>query len=1024
MLWDTIDELDKESIILDLLEKKLYLLLNDPKHRKNIEELNLTNPKEEEIIALNQDISFEFQKNFQFSFPQKDLQKLILKKYPRLDYKSANNILNYLSDLFFENTYSTASQSQTFIYQHRRYQEFFFAQKLKYEYEENPRILRDLKVLSNRDFFENLFLKYLRKEYEKERDLPGLVELNLIDLYLGKYKGYGADKAYYLDSEEFIPSLAYQDDVTFKELIADENLQIREKISIDFEELKKQFDKREKDKNDYGSKNYLVSVWEDGISSLLKNIVIFHKANKKNIVDDLSRNLEKVTSIFKKNRFEENIGDNENIANPFWKQWENWIYINIVIKKRNCQDFFNKLIRNNYQNFSSERDYNFEEAGKEKLVKSFIRVCLEYKRGNLFKLIDVFDEYEFLVFLNVLSSIDVLPIFVEEVSIHDKIKVFLKNFSQEITEKNSFILFYKKFFNMSLSQEEINFANTEIKKFREKDGIHWRVHKTHIKFALLSYALENISFEKLLKKSEVYSPRYYIEPALYAALLKDFIELLQKKKNIEMIVRNYISYVNIYDEVISGLYLKEDMSILWVYIFVYSNLDQQKLLNLKICLINKENNIVPFSFCFKLKQLNLILFNKMINESNLEEFEKNLEGWNNGFPSYINRCFELALLFVGYNNKKVISYISKGINEGIVRHGWRKDIIVSYLLIDALEILWRNNWETKENLVEHTNKVFELSLRVIKITDGDETRQGPYNVIDLVVKYDIDLAEKFKKELIEKEEYYNLSKAVITPVLIGKVNLGLAIENIEKGMEEYRKEYGYEGKTKSDYYEQKFKVYLAIAQCNLYTDNEKKEAFEKAYEQVEEMIKQKINYYLRDLEFKKEKSEFVKLCSKYSKKCNVSFDEKEKQEKKPKISENDFIQNVKKAKTKPKIRGLYRRLGNYDNGIVLQKSESWEVLINNTFKVCGNIKLFIELLRSNYYPGTDYWTSNSKYFHFGLATALKNVKTKQEIIKYLSKNAGHGGFVNIMKAYEVNGDKAMCLQLFKRYLKFCDFLVN
>ncbi len=437
LLWDTINELDKESIILDLLEKKVCLLLNNQEHRKNIEEINLLNPKKEAIIALNQNISFEFQKKFQLRFPQKDLQKLIIQMFPRLDYKSVNIILNYSSNLFFENTYSKANQSQTFIYQHRRYQEFFFAQKLKFEYEENPRILRDLKVLSNRDFFENLFLKYLRKEYKKEKNLPGLIELNLIDVYLGKHKGYGAGNAYYMDSEKFIPSLAYQDNVTFKELIADENLQIKEKISIDFEELKKQFDKWKKDKNDYDSKNYLVSVWENGISSLLKNIVISHKANKKNIADDFLRDLEKVTPIFEKNKFIENIRDNENIRNPFWNQWEDWIYIRIVIKKENSQDIFNRLIRNNYQSFLNEKDYGFEESGKDKLAKSFIRVCLEYKWEDLFKLIDVFDEYEFLVFLDVLSSIDKLPIFVEEISIHDKIKVFLKNFSQEITEKNS-----------------------------------------------------------------------------------------------------------------------------------------------------------------------------------------------------------------------------------------------------------------------------------------------------------------------------------------------------------------------------------------------------------------------------------------------------------------------------------------------------------------------------------------------------------------------------------------------------------
>jgi len=427
LLWDTIDELDKESVIIDLLEKKVYLLLNNSEHRKNIEELNLLNPKEEEIIALNQNISFEFQKKFQFRFSQKDLQKLILNNFPRLDYKSANIILNYLANLFFENAYSNVNQCQDFIYQHRRYQEFFLAQKLKYEYEKNPRILRDLKILSNNEFFENVFLKYLKKEYEKEKNLPGLIELNLIDVYLDQYKGYGADKAYYMDSEEFIPSLAYQGTLIFEELLADENLKIKEKILIDRKDVKKIFEKWRKDKKNYFLTDYLKNIWESGVSSLLKNTVQFYIANKKNIAKEILNNLEDIVSLFREMEFVENIEDSKYIRDPFWNQWEDWIYIRIVIKNESSQNIFNSLIRNNYKNITNEEDYGFEESGKNKLVKSFIRVCLECKREKLFDLIDVFDEYEFLVFLNVLSSIYALPIFIEEISIHKKIKIFLKD---------------------------------------------------------------------------------------------------------------------------------------------------------------------------------------------------------------------------------------------------------------------------------------------------------------------------------------------------------------------------------------------------------------------------------------------------------------------------------------------------------------------------------------------------------------------------------------------------------------------
>ena len=56
---------------------------------------------------------------------------------------------------------------------------------------------------------------------------------------------------------------------------------------------------------------------------------------------------------------------------------------------------------------------------------------------------------------------------------------------------------------------------------------------------------------------------------------------------------------------------------------------------------------------------------------------------------------------------------------------------------------------------------------------------------------------------------------------------------------------------------------------------------------------------------------------------------------------------------------------------------------------------------------------------------MKNINTKEETMNYLfNKTTGHGGFVSVMKSYEVIGDREMCMKLFRRYLRFCDFLVN
>lgn len=528
LLWDTIEELNESSTILDLLNKKINLLLDEPNHRKNIEHLNLLNAKKEKILKLNQDISFNFQRKFQFRFSQNELQKIIIDKFDCLDYKDTNSIISYIADLFFENSYDISPELETsYIYQHRRYQEYFFTQKLKNEYEKNPSIIRKLKILSNREYLENLFRPYLRKEYEKENNLPGLVELNLIDVYLGKHKGFGVDDDYYMNSSEFIPALVAQDKSIFNELFENENLQIKEKISIDFQELKKKFKKWNKDKNDYRSNDYLKSVWDNGIASLIEIVVLLWKSGNKEIAKEFRQELQNIMNLYDQYKFRENLKENDRLEDPFWNQFENWVYYRLVIKDESVEDVFTNLIKKNYDNFSDSNDWNYKESGKEKLVKSFFRVCLKEKRNDLYKLINDFDEYEFMALLEIFKSIEYLPIFAQSESIHKKIESFIKGFSQEINEKNVFVLFFRKYLNVNITEEEIKIAKTELQKLREKRQVDWHMYKTHIDFALISYILDEFSFEKFLKKQEGYPFRYYNELGLYSALFNDFISLFK-----------------------------------------------------------------------------------------------------------------------------------------------------------------------------------------------------------------------------------------------------------------------------------------------------------------------------------------------------------------------------------------------------------------------------------------------------------------------------------------------------------------
>jgi hypothetical protein len=966
LLWETIEKLGPISTVADLIEQSIILLLSNPDHKKNVDILNLLDAKSDEIIALNQEISFRFQKNLQYRFSRRELQEIILNKYPRLDYKSVNELLNYLSNLFFDSYYIDDGSSPSFIYQHRSYQEFFFTQRLKNEYERNPVILRNLDILSNREYFEGYFLPYLRKEYERKENIPGLLDLNLIDVYLGNYSGFGVDEAYFLNSSEFIPALANQNPYLVDELLESEYFQVNKILFIDTMLLKDKFMRWQKDKDEFRLNDYLTSIWSSGLSSLMKHIVIFWKENKKEIANKLLGNLDETVLIYKENRYLELIDQNRKPDDPYWKQWEDYIYILLCIKGKKVPDIFNKIIRYNYQYVpEGPKKFAGKDEGKDKLVKSFFRVVMSCYPSFLILNINQLDDYEFTAFLNVLRSYNLLNMFINNKKLQAKIISALNNRNIVLSEENFFIAFYKAYLSIPFSEDENKIFRELLKKLENERMIDWSLHEVPIKYAFISFALGENSIESLEPVSDDHV-RYYNELALYSAMFDVYVKILEGRKTIGQALRNYISYVDHHKQS-GGLYLKVDISFLWAEIFSISNeLSTDDLILLKARLLQEGTNVIPYSFHYHLAAINKKLFDKIVNESEIIKYEGELKNAEN-YQSLVNDCFSLAIFYSRLNEEKSRLYFIKGLKDSVLRHGWRKDTLVSYQLVEGLEILWRNNWETRERLSTLAHEVFELTLRVSEFTDGKGTWQGPYNLIDLVSKYDLKLAEEFKKKLIDKEGYSNFNNIAVTSVLLGQVRLGAALEDIEKRISEFRKDYDYEGKPTSDIYEQKITVYVAIAESDLYIDKERADALSKAYDLVEEMKKENVSYYLNDSYFRELKIRYLALCQKYCKKPNVEIEEKEDLPRNPKYSERDFMKGMQKYNTKAKIRNLYKKIENYESGIVITRKDSWEALLAQTYKITGSIMPFIKLLKRFSFPHTDFYTNNSPFFHYGLA---------------------------------------------------------
>jgi hypothetical protein len=1030
LLWDTINELSENSTAIDLFDKKIQLLLTDPDHKKYLCKLNLLNPKDKEIYSLNQSLSLEFQRKFQFRILHKELQEIIMTHLPRIDYQAVNDIVNYLSDLFFDDSSPSGEEDEgnrSYAYQHRRYQEFFFAQKAKEIYEIAPKSLRDLKVFSNPDFFYDLFLKYLKKEYLKSRDLPRLLELSLINVYSGRHRGWGADDPYYINSSEFIPAIACQQDVAFEQLLEDESLDLKSKILVDVGYVKSKFDVLKKDKKNWEATDYLKSVRSSGISGLINKIPIFHKYNKNKFVAEIATNIRTLYDLYEKTEFDLKLDpkDPDRNVDPFWTSIEEWIYYRVSLKDEVLKKLYKTYILKHYNQLSDNKQFPTTDSNKERFIKSFINACLSIKPNEITTLVDSFDNLQWLVLLETLLDFDYTSLIFDNDKLANKIKTFVKNYSDELNEETYFLAFYKKIYNLPLTETNLKFCDTQLVEYIKKRHFDWGVYKIPTKFALISYALGKNSFVHEDSVRSKHVSLYYSELQLFSLIFNGYISLLQRKTNIYSLIRNYKIYVSSHDNYGQGLHLRVDISFFWSYIFKFSHESIENLQLLKNSLFTEENNLILLSFYQKLIAINRTLFNNLVNESELKPFEDELLSWKEDYPSYIDRCFYLSQFYSTINAQKSLSYVAKGINDGILRHGWRKDPIVSYDLINGLGILYKNNYCNKESLTSYAKKIFTLALKVTDITDGAVTWRGPYNLVDLISKYDLELAIYFKNKLIEHDGGYNFNNSVVTSILLAKVNLGIELSTIEESMNEYRSDYDYEDKPNRSSFEEKLKVYMALSESDLYSSKQQKAAFEKAYTLVNETIEKHISYFLNKSDFEDELSQYARLCISFHKDNNLpeSKESGSSYKRKQGMPESEFTNKTNEAKTKRSIRLLIKKLSDYEQGILLTKFESWYLLVKKTLEIEGNINLITNYLKDQNYPHTDFYSSNSKYLYFCVASALRITNAKDYMLDYLFENGGHDGFINLMRVYELNKDKDTCVKLFKHFYNFCKFLV-
>lgn len=241
LLWNIIDKADINITKIEIIEQFInYCFSNYSK----IAALPLLEPQKKSLIELCTEISYNMQKKLYLSIELSTVQKIVMDFTGVTNAGDINEIVNALTDLFFED-----SQSETekmISYKHRRFHEFFLYKKIDRNFLNDPNILRELHLLSNKEFIINVFFKTSLIKAYREKNVLKALSLRLMQQYLGysywhEYAddligndfNYGSKEPIYSYSSSLVFLLAYYNSNDIEAILINEELSISDCINKD-----------------------------------------------------------------------------------------------------------------------------------------------------------------------------------------------------------------------------------------------------------------------------------------------------------------------------------------------------------------------------------------------------------------------------------------------------------------------------------------------------------------------------------------------------------------------------------------------------------------------------------------------------------------------------------------------------------------------------------------------------------------------------------------------------------------------
>ena len=941
---------------------EIYKLIVDSyfdnlEYRKNLYKLNIPNLKKQQIIEFNKEISYSHYKKFQFRFKLNDLQKIANELFPKCSYKDINEIINYNASLFFD---TDENEQESYIYKHRKLQDYFFIIKLEEEYFKNRQVLREFDILGNSELTNN-FYDYIREKYWREipdkkdfrgkkcyqGDLLKITEVNLSYTYLTgknwwkkinneKYQGViGIDDPIYSQYyDEFINTLASFSPQEFERLLEDEILDLKNKIVANPFTIKALY---KSGHEYYKTLQEKFKIWTDKQRAILKDNEASPEA-KKDAKYSLNNLILNKSYLWLKKHLDKD------------EQLINWLIENTEINKDiEALEYSYNQKPTEYYIFSSLFSFLVEEKDYEKIDKIIV------------------SDKHLTIFCEVVSNIPDKLIKINE--LRELTKNKLEEFPNIATLSIGFCRKILGFKN--------NYDLNKFPDYIKKYGVGWEYHaKQKAKFAYLNDSFDGIENNKhdYLRTSDTFYDLNRYGSVSYEILYTLYIKLLFEKTDPYTLFKTIVNKTNFQESTPS-------LDLIIKIILNISSFEDQK--NIVDFVIN--NNLVSLNDLLVGIKGNDKLFNFFYTKLNIKDEVNKLENWQDEWYDHFIASMNLIQIINHKEPYKAKEILKKAISISLLRHGWRKDYIVSSFLNDSLEILWKNKTVDYETLLKYSDRVCSLNFLVDNKTDGKGTRWGKDRFLEIITEYDLKLAIEYYegKRLSISKPYNNSDYYGYVYILVKKISyIGSNEKEVEKWLNIFNSKIRYNNynrKVDEKFLKNKFDIYINIINENKWlSDNYKKEKLEDLKNFIEN---HDLKSYILNFKHDDEK----KL---------INFNKKYKLGLKTEEGDNNNI-SYKKKKS--------------DNH--LEQIKKPEDLIKY---------LYSEGYSS--YPNIDD-TSHTHKTKL-ISKFYKDEKFKLEIEDYLLKYCDYAGFPEMIKLWNELRETKKVNQYFLNFLEFCEFLLK